>query len=1028
MAVFLSPGVYVREIDLSLYVPNLSTTALGLVGLATKGPLNEPQYISNPVQFATIFGDPDVDFMGPYAALQYLHSGRQLWYVRVSEFDPDDQTAYAATKASTTTAAVDLEANIIETATVPTVTSATNTSITFTSSSNVLNFIVDGINPGFDITLFTVPSGSLSKSVSECVAALNANSTFASYMIASMSNTGTLTIKSRNAGKDHSLQISGSAYTNGDLFDLSAAGTTSPAYGTGDVTEFPYVLGNNVTFPVTTDATHKKLRFITTNTALANANIDITLAEDTFTLNSLVSALNANSTFNVKLAASSFGNQLRVDFNTAAKALTSPGYTKLAVKEVASGTAASILLTSTGTAPTDGTEVALGTETYVFKTALSVGPAVPFEVLIGATGDASAALTNLKSAVNADAGEGTTYGTGTTENADITATTLAATTLLFVAKVVGTAGNALTATETSASDLDFAGSGTTFAAGTPGTDASSSPSNAAELIFGQTEYKAAIVGAVDLSGGVTINAGVNDKLVLLLTDDTGATPNSTLSLTITPGTYTDLTDLIASMPASTGIDYFAVDTDYLQVAYTGGTFTGLDIVTSHDNATTYSTCYDALFAPLPLVKKIKTSSEEVLSVTATTEGTWGNNLSVAFANVTSTTFDLNVYEKGYLVESYKLLVQTPETIADPSNPTQTIDNPKFVEIAINDVSPRITVVSNGLKLPNATTTTRYKLKGGLNGETPAGSVNPSIYIGVADGVTKTGLQFFRNPEEMDLNLIAVPGISDASVINEMIDICMSRGDAMALIDPPFRDTADNPLTPQTVVDWRNGTGQWASDHATFNSSYAALYWPWLEIYDPVNKATVWTAPSGHVANVYAYSDFTTEPWRAPAGLTRGRIITPRRAEYNPTLGERDLLYTNNVNPIATFIRDGINVFGQKTLQTAPTALDRVNVRRLMLYLEKVIATAARQLTFEPDDEITWLSFVNLVDPFLQAVKDRRGLIEYQVRCDATTNTPDRVDRNEMNAIILLKPTKAAEFIQLDFVLTAQSTSFNELVF
>jgi phage tail sheath protein FI len=434
-----------------------------------------------------------------------------------------------------------------------------------------------------------------------------------------------------------------------------------------------------------------------------------------------------------------------------------------------------------------------------------------------------------------------------------------------------------------------------------------------------------------------------------------------------------------------------------------------------------ASAFNKIFGYHPIQKVVSTTAAEVLTITAISDGTWGDNLAVQVTNVdvVNGIFDLAIYERGYVRERYEKLVKTPELLEDGT------DNPKFVTHAINSSSQRV-IVTNGtgsgeglLPVQNNGNSLSY-FTGGNDGI--ESTTNPSTFIGVANDTQSTGLQLFRNPEQLDINLIAVPGISNAAVINAMIDVCLFRKDCMCIVDPPLG------LTPQNVVDWANGAGSYSSDHAAFNSSYAALYWPWLQIYDPVNRGTVWTPPSGHLSFVYAYTDYNSETWSAPAGLNRGHLTTPVKAEYIPTLGERDLLYSNNVNPIATFIRDGINVWGQKTLQRTPTALDRVNVRRLMLYLEKVVATAVRTLVFEPTDRVTWIQFINLVEPFLDSVKSRRGLLEYKVVCDETTNTPDVQDRNEMYARIYIRPTKTAEFISIDFILTDSGTAFSELTF
>jgi hypothetical protein len=242
------------------------------------------------------------------------------------------------------------------------------------------------------------------------------------------------------------------------------------------------------------------------------------------------------------------------------------------------------------------------------------------------------------------------------------------------------------------------------------------------------------------------------------------------------------------------------------------------------------------------------------------------------------------------------------------------------------------------------------------------------------------------------------------------------------------DTPDN-YSVQQAVDWHNGSGAF-SDHQSFSSSYAAMYYPWIQIYDAYNAVNVWTPPSGHVSGVYAYTDFISETWFAPAGFNRAHIVAGLQVRYSPDQGERELMYGNGnaLNPIVQFPKDGITVWGQRTLQRAPTALDRVNVRRLLLYMRKVVATAVKYLVFEPNDPITWRTFINLVTPFCQTVQSRRGLYDFAVVCDETTNTPDLIDQNTMVGRIYIKPTKAAEIINVDFVISNTGTSFSEEVY
>ncbi len=402
---------------------------------------------------------------------------------------------------------------------------------------------------------------------------------------------------------------------------------------------------------------------------------------------------------------------------------------------------------------------------------------------------------------------------------------------------------------------------------------------------------------------------------------------------------------------------------------------------------------------------------------ASSVGTHGNLLKVQFTQKDQK-FDVAIFEgtpqntAGYRTELHKDV-----SLDDSSS--------KWVGTVLGTAST--TGSSTSLILDTETLATADKLavpaigtvtlSGGDDGLV---SVISADYIGV-NAPTRTGLQCFRSPDEIDVNLICVPGITAPSVINEMLGLCEERGDAMAIIDTP-----DN-YTVQQVVDWHNGQGAFA-DHQAFNSSYGAMYWPWIQIYDPYNGVEVWTPPSGHVAAIYAYTDFIAETWFAPAGFNRAHIVAGLKVRHSASHGEREHLYGNQnaVNPIVSFPKDGITVWGQRTLQRAPTALDRVNVRRLLLYMRKVISTAVKYLLFEPNDAATWRQFFRLVNPFCEAIKNRRGLYDFRIVCDESTNTPDLIDNNTMRGVIMLKPTKTAEIIQVDFALAPTGASFKEL--
>jgi phage tail sheath protein FI len=245
----------------------------------------------------------------------------------------------------------------------------------------------------------------------------------------------------------------------------------------------------------------------------------------------------------------------------------------------------------------------------------------------------------------------------------------------------------------------------------------------------------------------------------------------------------------------------------------------------------------------------------------------------------------------------------------------------------------------------------------------------------------------------------------------LIGMVQDRGDCMAIIDPPFG------LTVREIIQWSNGVHPLNS--YPLNTDFAALYWPWLSITDIDNSIDVWVPPSGSVAGAYARSDNLAFPWYAPAGLERGLLTAVNDVYNRPTLAERDSMYGNGnaINPIVSFADSfGFVIFGQKTLQRRPTALDRVNVRRMLFYIEKQIKTQSRRLLFEPNDDTTRQNFIDLAKGVLDSVTVNRGITDYNIQCDTVLNTPDVIDRNELRAKIGVIPTKAVEFIFIEFTI------------
>jgi Phage tail sheath protein FI len=326
------------------------------------------------------------------------------------------------------------------------------------------------------------------------------------------------------------------------------------------------------------------------------------------------------------------------------------------------------------------------------------------------------------------------------------------------------------------------------------------------------------------------------------------------------------------------------------------------------------------------------------------------------------------------------------------------------------------LVSNYIRVDDDTTVLgppangTYTLVGGSDGVPSDPEAQDELLIGTLAGYT--GIYAISDPEQYDIDLVAVPGHSSTDVIMAMIDMCQNiRMDCMAIVDPPFG------LTVTEIVHWQNGTHP--LNLTRFDTDFAALYWPWVKIRDTYNKIDIWVPPSGSIMAMFARSDSIGEPWNAPAGATRGIVSGITDVYSRPTRDERDDMYGNRncVNPIIQFNDlQNYTVWGQKTLQRAPTALDRVNVRRLMFVIEKRIKNACKVLLFEPHDEKFHQRFISIAKSILEEIKTASGIYDYIIKADWELNTPDVVDRNEFRAQIGIQPVKAVEFIFIEFSL------------
>ena len=314
---------------------------------------------------------------------------------------------------------------------------------------------------------------------------------------------------------------------------------------------------------------------------------------------------------------------------------------------------------------------------------------------------------------------------------------------------------------------------------------------------------------------------------------------------------------------------------------------------------------------------------------------------------------------------------------------------------------------------------------------------------VLDGETATShyaynsiskaIDMVADAEVVECNLMAIPGVSTPGLTGKLITVCEKRGDALAIIDiekdyipTGWSNQADEEARLPDVTQAISKMKQRA-----LSSSYGCAFYPWVQVSDQINNRLVWMPPSVVALGTMASSAANSELWFAPAGFTRGGLtggagglpVSQVRMRLNSK--QRDKLYEANINPIAQFPSEGIVVFGQKTLQVTPSALDRINVRRLMIFLKKEISRMASTVLFDQNVDVTWARFLAEAEPFLGSVKTRFGLSEYKIVLDETTTTPELVDRNIVYAKVFLKPARSIEFIAIDFVITNTGASFDD---
>ena len=340
---------------------------------------------------------------------------------------------------------------------------------------------------------------------------------------------------------------------------------------------------------------------------------------------------------------------------------------------------------------------------------------------------------------------------------------------------------------------------------------------------------------------------------------------------------------------------------------------------------------------------------------------------------------------------------------------------------LDDASTNVVALSVGSSLAQFV----VAFQEGFDGMAPTVAINKGedITAGNSQGFdltnsTSTGttaymkhINALSNADEFDINMVVVPGVNrqqHSSVWTSILDMVEQRADAFFIADAG---------TPNTTL------AQTLTQAGEVDSNYAAVYYPWIKTIDINTNKLITVPPSVLLPGVFASNDRVAAEWFAPAGLNRGGLVGAVSVLDRLTQSERDTLYEGKVNPIAQFPGQGIVVFGQKTLQDKPSALDRINVRRLLLTVRKYIASTSRFLVFEQNSSETRNRFLNIVNPYLESIQQRQGLYAFRVVMDETNNTPDVIDRNILKGAIFLQPTKTAEFIQIDFNILPTGASF-----
>lgn len=379
-------------------------------------------------------------------------------------------------------------------------------------------------------------------------------------------------------------------------------------------------------------------------------------------------------------------------------------------------------------------------------------------------------------------------------------------------------------------------------------------------------------------------------------------------------------------------------------------------------------------------------------------------------------------ERGTVLEKFPYVSKHPEAVKSDGSRNYYKDVINSQSKYIWWVDHPVAGVSNAAITAGTTIAWGETVANGQIYQQLASAYTVSLAYGVSGdsptaGNIQTSYSEFANDEKHDISLIAA-GDATVGTINYLIgSVAEVRKDCVVFASPLMTDVVNTSSQATKIVNTRANVT---------SSSYAVMDSGWKYQYDRYNDKYRWIPMNGDTAGLAARTDYVADPWFSPAGLNRGIIKNVVKLAYTPSKTDRDTLYKNGVNPIVSFPGQGTVLFGDKTLQAKPSAFDRINVRRLFIVLEKAIATAAKFQLFEFNDAFTRSQFKNLVEPYLRDVQGRRGITDFKVVCDETNNTGEVIDRNEFVADIYIKPARAINFIQLNFVATRTGISFEEI--